>query len=1123
MSYWQQQIGYSYPESTSGFSPVYTSFQQRGGERDRFSPIVNASPLGHMPYPVDNLGQPSTGCSPQCGYMSNPGDTQHPSYAGVASWSQAPSQLGVNMPEYHQAVHLSYPAPLLPGVKMEPELNQPFQFQGMVDGNCPRVPLTSTDYQAFDSRSQTQDSYTQGQTESQKRSAQYLKQVALQGTEQELLPKYLYFSQFPTWAQFYRKFLNYARDKDWSSKECKKNMGYVLEGRVAEYFHTINEQEPNLPYYDLVIRLEDFVKELWSQGVVSPVNTGNNQNLTYNRMQFSPVPIYPGNPDFPPSPNIIPGPQYSVLETCSQSNGYTPYNGSHNDNLTIESLFIDTNIVSTFDNGCTLKSEREFDIGIASESKHNCQPRQRYVSYRGSEQPEPPEEVATGAISADRKINHKEDPTSCTLNDRMAHLEEMFSRITELTDLHLSRQCKSEKRLSSLHDPHTPSLQDPPKFALRDSLVSSLHDPLTCISALHDPQVTPLHERTTSLHGQHSSALHSPQTKLQGPIPTETCKEPRSPENGNRTLELCSETRGPKNSDEQRIQNLVEYAVWLDGISNRPVGASTPNDERIWAVPKYEDLFDQDVGDNDNGECSLSQLFSEKAQIVSNAPIPAVPEDLQMTQVVANGLPPSHQEVQELSSVRAEIQESNSETVEFWWDSLDTKQPATGDEKDSVASCEDYIDGMYFELFGTTTIDVETFSTSESESEAWLDQRFADTFYSASLQDSSYRDKSVREEVTLEKPETKSPAQQEQNSSICSAELPAASLYGVTPYAAWNPSLDSEQNLSPKSKGNPPLDSEKETCMDSSLEDFAICQLSSSATLRIPVVLQGIALKAVVDTAATVTIVSDKVYRQWTVNPPCLMPATLKLAGRDNKIEGQVVGPVTLKLGSTVFPVVVHVAPIHSDMLIGLDFLLQHGLEISLIELYLLMRADKERIPLEIEKSQIEHYAVSKVTEELLEITRASPTMKNSHLQERAHCILQQPREITKTRSTPAWPQSSHRMPFQPTGPFDSRWSDIQGASLRAIPLQPFTLKAGILEARFKRASELSFLLPFRLEIVTTASDQKHMREDQNYQSTCLALQKASVLGSSGAQQHWPWDPGGELSNTLSKGGLTLS
>ena len=157
---------------------------------------------------------------------------------------------------------------------------------------------------------------------------------------------------------------------------------------------------------------------------------------------------------------------------------------------------------------------------------------------------------------------------------------------------------------------------------------------------------------------------------------------------------------------------------------------------------------------------------------------------------------------------------------------------------------------------------------------------------------------------------------------------------------------------------------------------------------------------------------------------------------------------------------------------------------------------------------------------ELLEITRACPTVKSSQLQERAHCILQQPREITRTNSTPAWPQSSHSMPFQPTGSFDPTWSDIQRASLRAMPLQPFALKTDILSAKFKRASELSFLQKFRLEVVTKAPGQRHMRADNNDQSMCLALQKASFLWSSGAQQHWPWDPGGELSNNLSNGGL---
>ena len=1084
-----------------------------------FSPMGYASPQGHMPYPVDNLGQPLIGCSPQYGHMT---DRQH----SLRSWSQAPSQLGVYLPEYHQVVHNRSPAPHLPGMKMEPDaphlpgmkmepdLKQHIQFQAMADWNYPSVPLCSTVYPAFDSSSQAHDSYTHGQTESQKRSAQYLKQVALQEAEQVLLPKSLYFSRSSTWAEIYRKFLNYARDKHWSSQECKTNMGYVLEGKAAEYFHYINSQEPCLQYYDLLIRMEKFMKEDNSQGVVSPVKTFP-YHLTDTQIHYS-------------APNISHQSgsdlrlfSSSVEENCRQKEIYTPYKDPDSvTNSIIESQSIDTDIVSSSYCGCTFNETKESDTGTAFESKSQCPQRQRYVPYRGSNKDEPFERLESSAESGIKQ----EDQTTCSLSDRMARLEEMFSRITELTDTHLSRHRKSEKHSAAFHNTQIPSSQDFSKFALHDPKVTLLHDPL--ISAPHGPLITQVHDpHTTALHDQQTSSLHGPQTRLLDPQtpmhhPIPTKQEEKSVCHENMKVERSSVTRDFRYSMEEdlRIQSLEKYANWLDGLDSQLFVTSTPKENPIWVIPEYEDLFEEDFWENDNGECSLSQLFSEKDQIISNTPSQTVSADLQTTQTVARGSPASHLEVQELSFVRTENQESNSEAVEFWWDSLDTKQLGPGE--DSLASCEEFIDFMHDRLFGTTSLNRETLGTTEKY-EAWVDKKYADTFCSASLQESCYKDDSVREvELTQKKPEIKSPAQQEQNSSICSAELPAASLHGVTPYAAWNPSLDSEGNLSQKSKGNPSLDSEKETCMDSSLEDFTICQLSSSATLRIPVILQGIALKAVVDTAATVTIVSDKVYRQWTVNPPCLKPATLKLAGRDNKIEGHVVGPVTLKLGSTVFPVVVHVAPIHSDMLVGLDFLLQHGLKISLNELHLLIRADKERIPLEIEKSQIEHYAVSKVTEELLEITRASPTVKSSHLQERAHCILQQPREITRTNSTPAWPQSSHSMPFQPSGPFDPSWSDMLGASLRAIPLQTSTLKAGILEAKFKRASELSFLLTFRLEVVTTISDQRHMRADHNDQSTCLAQQKASVLGSSGAQQHWPWDPGGELSNNLSKGGL---
>lgn len=48
------------------------------------------------------------------------------------------------------------------------------------------------------------------------------------------------------------------------------------------------------------------------------------------------------------------------------------------------------------------------------------------------------------------------------------------------------------------------------------------------------------------------------------------------------------------------------------------------------------------------------------------------------------------------------------------------------------------------------------------------------------------------------------------------------------------------------------------------------------------------------------------------------------------KMEGFVVGPVSLKFGNSTFPEAVYVAPIQDDVLLGLDFLLRHGVDIKL-------------------------------------------------------------------------------------------------------------------------------------------------------------------------------------------------
>ena len=155
-------------------------------------------------------------------------------------------------------------------------------------------------------------------------------------------------------------------------------MGNVLEGRVAEYFHTINEQEPNLPYYDLVIRLEDFVKELMSQRVVSPVKTFP-YHLTDTQIHYS----APANISHQSGSDLRLF-SSSVEENCRQKEIYTPYKDPHSvTNSIIESQSIDTDIVSSSYCGCTFNETRESGTSTAFESKPQCQQRQRYVPYRG--------------------------------------------------------------------------------------------------------------------------------------------------------------------------------------------------------------------------------------------------------------------------------------------------------------------------------------------------------------------------------------------------------------------------------------------------------------------------------------------------------------------------------------------------------------------------------------------------------------------------------------------------------------------------------------------------------------------------------------------------------------------
>ena len=1053
MAYQHQHFGSVNSWNATRCSPESTSFIQSGGESERFSPMGYASPMGHMPYPVNNLGlrQPTYGYRPQEGAMHLPVSIQHPSSVNNTSWSQAPRQVGMYSSE--QLQQASSIAPLSSGVKMEPYCNQ-----SVVEQHCPSLSC-STEYPVIDKRFQIQNYEMQGQTESEKRSVQYLRQAAMQNTEQTVLPKSLHFSQSSSWAEFYRKFLNYARDKQWSSRECKTYMGYVLEGKTSEHFQFLTEQDPNLPYYDLLNKMEDFMKKHNSHGVMSPVKICPYQNLTETKVQ-NPAPHVYTYKHNPLSPNMFQEPHSS--SSCESFGGTERY--SYCDTpQTLHSSFLrnhsnDTDTVSNVENVCQRKNievsnDSHIYIGEAEESKP--MQRQRYVRYRGSSKTEPTDDVI---LDADNVI--KQEGQKC-LSNRMASLESMFKHITELVDSQFSKQHKSEQESSVLHDTKKPSLHDQ-------------HS-----STLHDPKLP------TSKHAQFSKALHDSQTPLQSTLQNEKGR-PGSFDTELFKQEQSSKTRIKSEEAEQRIQSLENYADWLDDLSNQLVVTSTPKGESSRLLPEYGDWSPEECEWSENGEnSSLQLLFSETSQ----GELPESPA------ATANGAQAFQQGSREPCSIFTDIQESNSEKQEFWWDSLETRGIRAEDEADSVASCEQFIDGMYYRLFGDST-PINT-CTSE-EHETWIDNKFADTIHSVSLQEFCLKDKEVRETELVE--EIKSPAPQEQTNS---------SLHEAT--SIWQ---IEEGNQPPSLKGN--LSQDSEECSDTSFGTVTIYQDHTSSSLKVPVTVQGVALNAIIDTAAMVTVISDKLYKEIAVKPESLKTAILKTAGHDQKINGQVVGPVSVKLGESVYAVLVHVAPIYEDMLLGFNFLIEDGLEINVTEQYLLVRQNKERIPLEISASPRKGCVVSKVTTERVEYIQDSPAtlVKHVPLQERAACSLYQPEYNKQSHITSTRLQWDSRVPanLQQTGSCDPGHIDKQFNQKQIGSLGP--RPSNVQCTNFCKAIRLAIGLHAHTEKIMTLTSKQKSEYVSNYScqhSGVLEPQKSPVQWISEDDVAWPWDPGGRL------------
>ena len=105
---------------------------------------------------------------------------------------------------------------------------------------------------------------------------------------------------------------------------------------------------------------------------------------------------------------------------------------------------------------------------------------------------------------------------------------------------------------------------------------------------------------------------------------------------------------------------------------------------------------------------------------------------------------------------------------------------------------------------------------------------------------------------------------------------------------------------------------------------FTILKTGTASMLRIPVVCNRRPMAAVIDSAAEVTILSDKIYNSLQDQPKILRKTVMYAAGRGMQMDTIIVGPVKLEVGSKSYCTDVYVAPIDDDMLLGLDFLKRH-------------------------------------------------------------------------------------------------------------------------------------------------------------------------------------------------------
>ena len=138
-------------------------------------------------------------------------------------------------------------------------------------------------------------------------------------------------------------------------------------------------------------------------------------------------------------------------------------------------------------------------------------------------------------------------------------------------------------------------------------------------------------------------------------------------------------------------------------------------------------------------------------------------------------------------------------------------------------------------------------------------------------------------------------------------------------------------------------------CQDEEEDIYNVNLVRSKSTIKVLVSVNGVPVEAVVDTAAQITILSDRLMKKLDPQPSCTKNISLQTAGRKLKIQGKVTEPLTLRVGKSSYLEEVVVAPIEDEMLLGLDFMVKHEVNINIPEATLMVEG--EEIPLSLHNS----------------------------------------------------------------------------------------------------------------------------------------------------------------------------